>query len=63
MQEFIDQLVAKVGLDKETAAKVVAFVQEHAADIPKWIGQSGFADKLPGGIGDALSGLMGGDDK
>lgn len=62
MEDLINQLVAKTGIDKETATKVANFIQEHAADIPKWLGQSGILDKLPGGIGDQLSGLLGGND-
>ena len=63
MEELINQLSAKTGIDKATATKVADFIQEHAADIPKWLGQSGIMDKLPGGLGDKLSGLLGGDDK
>jgi len=56
-------LVSKVGIDRETAQKVADFIRDHAADIPKWIGQSGLADKLPGGLGDAVSGYLGGESK
>ncbi len=63
MEELINQLSAKVGIDKATATKVADFIQEHAADIPKWLGQSGIMDKLPGGLGDTISGFLGGDEK
>ena len=58
MDEFVQQLVAKVGIDKATAEKVVAFVKEHADEIPKWLGQSGVLDKLPGGLGDKVGKLF-----
>lgn len=61
MEELINNLAEKVGLDRATAEKVADFIRDNAAEIPKWIGQSGLADKLPGGIGDAISGFLGGD--
>ena len=51
MDEIINQLMAKVGLDKATAEKVAVFIREHADEIPKWLAQSGMKDKLPGGLG------------
>jgi hypothetical protein len=63
MEELINGLVAKVGLDKAMAEKVVAFLKEHADDLPKWLASAGvsssLAGKLPGGLGDALGGFMG----
>jgi hypothetical protein len=58
MEDFIEGLVAKVGLDRATAEKVVAFVKEHADEVPKWLASSGLADKLPGGLGDKLGKLF-----
>lgn len=58
MEEMIEQLIARTGIDRATAEKVVDFVKEHAADIPRWIGQSGLADRLPGNLGDTLGGLL-----
>jgi hypothetical protein len=58
MEDFIQGLVQKVGLDRATAEKVVAFVKEHADDVPKWLASSGIADKLPGGLGDKLGKLF-----
>lgn len=63
METLIQQLQEKVGLSPEIAQKVADFVREHASEIPGWIAQSGIADKLPGGLGDALGGLLGGDNK
>ncbi|HRK21938.1 MAG TPA: hypothetical protein PLX06_09020 [Fimbriimonadaceae bacterium] len=61
MEELINNLAEKVGLDRGTAEKVADFIKDHASEIPGWIAQSGLADKLPGGLGDTLSGLLGGD--
>lgn len=47
-------LVEKVGLDKETAEKVIAFLKDNAADIPGLLAKAGVADKLPGGLGGLL---------
>lgn len=61
MEELIAQLVEKVGLDKDKAAQVVAFLQENASKVPEWLGGSdvldSVKDKLPGGLG----GMLGGD--
>lgn len=55
MEEFVQQLVAKVGLDEDKARMVVDFVKENAHKIPEWIGGSdvleSLKDKLPGGLG------------
>lgn len=55
MEEMIQQLVQKVGLDEEKAAQVVEFLKENAAKIPEWLGGSdmleSLKDKLPGGLG------------
>lgn len=59
MDEFINNMVAKTGIDKETATKVVDFIKEHASEIPALFSNNE-------GIGDLVqkaSGLFGGDDK
>lgn len=33
-------------------------MKEHADDVPKWLGQSGVLDKLPGGLGDKVGKLF-----
>ncbi len=58
MEEFIETLMTKAGLDRATAEKVVNVIKEHADDVPKWLGQSGVLDKLPGGLGDKIGGLL-----
>lgn len=54
MEELIAGLTEKVGIDKETAEKVVAFLKDNAADVPGWLAKAGLADKLPGGLGKLL---------
>jgi hypothetical protein len=60
MEELVNQLVAKVGIDRATAEKVVAFLKEHATELPKWLGENemakGMLDKLPGGLGGMFGG-------
>ncbi len=55
MEDLINQLVERVGIDKATAEKVVAFLKEHASEVPKWLGQNemlkGAAEKLGGKFG------------
>lgn len=49
MNELVNQLISKVGVDKNTAEKVANFLKENASQIPNWIGQGGigsiFGDK------------------
>lgn len=60
MEDLVNQLVTKVGIDKPTAEKVVNFLKEHASEIPKWLGENevakGMMDKLPGGLGGMFGG-------
>lgn len=63
MEEFIQNMIAKVGIDEATARKVMDFIQENAGQLPGLIASSGITDKLPGGIGDALEGFLGGEQK
>ncbi len=56
MDELVNQLVSKVGIDKATAEKVVNFLKENVTQVPKWLGQAGIADKLPGGLGGMFGG-------
>lgn len=58
MDEFLEKMSEKVGIDKDTAKKVVEFLQEHADEALPLIQKSGVLDKLPGGIGDKLGGLF-----
>jgi len=58
MDEFLEKMSEKVGIDKDTAKKVVEFLQEHADEALPLIQKSGVLDKLPGGLGDKLGGLF-----
>lgn len=53
MDQLIQGLTAKVGLSKEQADQVVAFLKEHADQVPGWLGLDlgALKDKLPGGLG------------
>ena len=51
MQDFVNKMVEKVGIDKATAEKVLAFLKEHADDAVAAIQSSGLKDKLPGPLG------------
>ena len=37
MQELVNQLVQRVGLDQASAEKVAQFLKEHAGEIPQWL--------------------------
>ena len=58
MEEFVQKMVDKVGIDRATAEKVVAFLKDHADDAVQLLSTSGVKDKLPGGLGDKLGGLL-----
>jgi|GEM_PF-1479593 len=58
--ELLEGLMSKVGLSKEKAQEVIAFLKENASKIPEWVNEnetlSNIAQKLPGGLGDKLFG-------
>lgn len=54
MDELVEKLTDKVGLDPEMARKVVDFLKEHADEIPGWLAKAGLKDKLPAGLGNLL---------
>lgn len=58
VEEFIAKMVEKVGIDKATAEKVLAFLHDHAGDAVKLLEKSAIKDRLPGGLGDKLGGLF-----
>jgi hypothetical protein len=47
-----------VGIDKDTAEKVIAFREEHADEALPRIQKPGVLGKLPGGVGEKLGGLF-----
>lgn len=59
MDELINGLVEKVGINKEQAEGVISFLKENASKLPELMGGGleDLKDKLPG----ALGGLFGGD--
>lgn len=58
MEDFINKMSEKVGIDKSTAAKVMDFLKDHADEAVAYLQKSGVADKLPGGLGDKLGKLF-----
>ncbi len=55
MEDFVQKMADKVGIDKSKAEQVMEFLKEHADDAVAYIQKSGIAAKLPGGIGDKLN--------
>jgi hypothetical protein len=58
MDDFVNKMVDKVGIDKATAHKVIDFLKDHADEAVEYIQKSGLASKLPGGLGDKLGKLF-----
>ena len=58
MEDFINKMSEKVGIDKATAAKVMDFLEDHADEAVEYLQKSGIANKLPGGLGDKLGKLF-----
>jgi hypothetical protein len=58
MEELMQKMIDKVGIDRATAEKVIAFLKDHADDVGEALSKSGIKDKLPGGLGDKLGGLF-----
>jgi hypothetical protein len=59
VDKLIDELTAKVGLDRATAEKVVQFLKDNAHRLPELLQSDaarGVMDKLPGGLGGMLGG-------
>ncbi|MDO9557881.1 MAG: hypothetical protein Q7J82_09965 [Coriobacteriia bacterium] len=44
MEEIVQKLMAKTGVDEATAMKVVDFLRENWDDVAKWIGGEKFGD-------------------
>lgn len=58
MEEFLQQMIDKVGIDRATAEKVIAFLEDHAEDAIGLLSKSDIKDRLPGGLVDKLGGLF-----
>ena len=51
VEDFVQKMVDKVGVDKDTAMKVIKFLEEHSTEALQYLEKSGIKDKLPGGLG------------
>lgn len=60
MDELLNGLIARVGLDKETAEKVIAFLKENASELPQMLAKSGLQEKITSKLPGGLGGLFGG---
>ena len=58
MDEFVQKMADKVGIDKSKAEKVMEFLKDNADEALEYIQTSGIASKLPGGLGDKLGKLF-----
>lgn len=58
MEDLVNKMVDKVGIDRATAMKVLEFLKDHADDAVAYLQKSGLAQKLPGGVGDKLGKLF-----
>jgi hemerythrin-like domain-containing protein len=58
MEELMNKLVEKTGIDRSTAQKVIDFLHEHKDDVLHALEKSTLKDKLPGGLGDKLGSLF-----
>ena len=58
MEELLNKLVEKTGIDKATAEKVISFLHDHKEDVLHALEKSAIKDRLPGGLGDKLGGLF-----
>jgi hypothetical protein len=56
MEEFAEKMADKVGIDKDTAMKVIDFLKDHSDEAVALISKSGVVEKLP--FGDKLGGLF-----
>jgi hypothetical protein len=59
LDKLLDDLTAKVGLDRGTAEKVVQFLKDNAHRLPELLGSDaarGVTDSLPGGLGGMFGG-------
>ena len=56
MQQIIQGLIEKIGLSEAQATAVIAFLRDHADDLPALLAQGGLASQASG----LLGGLMGG---
>ena len=58
MEDFVQKMIDKTGIDKDQAHKVIEFLKDHADEAVAYIQKSGVLNKLPGGLGDKLGKLF-----
>ena len=56
-EQLVSLLVSKVGLDEQKAEQAVETVLDYIKNNPDKL--SALTDKLPGGLGDKLGGMLG----
>ena len=56
-EQLVSLLVSKVGLDQQKAEQAVDTVLDYIKNNPQQL--SALTDKLPGGLGDKLGGMLG----
>lgn len=63
MDQLIDLLKEKTGIDDATADKVASFIKEHASELPAMLMGGGDSKDNPmGGLMDAAKGFLGNKD-
>jgi hypothetical protein len=57
MEELINKMVEKVGVDRATAERVLAFLKEHSGEVVTWLqGEAG--QQAVGELTGSLGGLF-----
>lgn len=58
MEQLVNLLVEKVGIDRALAEKIAGVLKEHAAELPQMLsgGEGGLLGKVSGGLGGVLGG-------
>lgn len=55
MEQLINDICEKTGIDRSTAEKVAGYLKDNATKLPQLLGQQGG----PGGIASKLGGMVG----
>ena len=58
MEDLVNKMVEKVGIDRATAEKVLAFLKEHSGEVVAWV-QSEAGQQAVGKLTGGLGGLFG----
>jgi len=62
MEQLIEMLKDKTGIDDATANKIAEFIKEHAADLPAMLMGGDNKDNPMGGLMDAAKGFLNNND-